>query len=304
MSTEELLITNRAQIRKKWKEEGVDVENDIEIIRNWLKTQHHLPEMPSDNMIEFFLTNCKFSIEKTKQNIDMYYTIRPLLPEIYQNTNPCLSENQAVFNWSFVLPLPKLTSSLHRVTLIKFRSVDAELISFTKWVSMFMNGIYEIKMQEDLSMGEILICDLGTLTLAYLPKINPMVIKKAALILEKVWSNRVKGIHLVNVPAIADVLISILKSAVSKKIKERIYIHGKLEDLFDYVSKDILPCDYGGMEKSMDELNELWKNKLTEYKDRFLMLEKMKIDEDVRPAPLKNSDLLGYYGNFKKIDID
>ncbi|XP_057665017.1 uncharacterized protein LOC130899249 isoform X2 [Diorhabda carinulata] len=267
MSTEELLITNRAQIRKKWKEEGVDVENDIEIIRNWLKTQHHLPEMPSDKMIEFFLTNCKFSIEKTKQNIDMYYTIRPLIPEIYQNTNPCLSENQAVFNWSFVLPLPKLTSSLHRVTLIKFRSVDAELISFTKWVSIFMNGIYEIKMQEDLSMGEILICDLGTLTLAYLPKINPMVIKKAALILE-------------------------------------IYIHGKLEDLFDYVSKDILPCDYGGMEKSMDELNELWKNKLTEYKDRFLMLEKMKIDEDVRPAPLKNSDLLGYYGNFKKIDID
>lgn len=41
-------------------------------------------------MIEIFLITNKFSIERTKERLDMYYTIRSLIPEIYEHSNPLL----------------------------------------------------------------------------------------------------------------------------------------------------------------------------------------------------------------------
>lgn len=43
-------------------------------------------------MIEMFLTINKFSIERTKQKLDMYYTIRALMPEIYDHCNKQLED--------------------------------------------------------------------------------------------------------------------------------------------------------------------------------------------------------------------
>lgn len=43
---------------------------------------------------------------------------------------------------------------------------------------------------------------------------------------------------------------------------------------------------------------------LRENFERFDKLDQMKVKEDLRPNPLKNDDVLGYYGNFKKLDVD
>lgn len=48
----------------------------------------------------------------------------------------------------------------------------------------------------------------------------------------------------------------------------------------------------------------LWLKKLTEYQERFDKLDSMKVKEEFRPFPVKNDDLLGYHGNFKKLEVD
>lgn len=48
----------------------------------------------------------------------------------------------------------------------------------------------------------------------------------------------------------------------------------------------------------------LWQRKLEEYQDRFDKLDSMKVKENLRPVPLKNDDILGFHGNFKKLDVD
>lgn len=92
----------------------IDLTKDITIIKDWLNTQQHLPEIPSiylkwrftlnlksfkinncyvitgDNVITNFLTINKFSIELAKQKLDMYYSIRSLIPEIFHNKHPRL----------------------------------------------------------------------------------------------------------------------------------------------------------------------------------------------------------------------
>lgn len=39
-------------------------------------------------------------------------------------------------------------------------------------------------------------------------------------------------------------------------------------------------------------------------KPRFDRLQTMKTNESLRPEELLNDDTLGYYGNFKKLDVD
>lgn len=88
-------------------------EDDINIIEKWLKTQLHLPEHPSKSTfyinktqlrlhfidrsyIGNFLKQNKCSIELTKKQIDMYYTLRTHIPDVFQNTHPKLEHMQQI----------------------------------------------------------------------------------------------------------------------------------------------------------------------------------------------------------------
>lgn len=41
----------------------------------------------------------------------------------------------------------------------------------------------------------------------------------------------------------------------STKIANRIHVHKTVEELFDYVPRELLPKDYGGKENTLDEMN-------------------------------------------------
>lgn len=47
-----------------------------------------------DQWILTFLRCCKFSLQKTKEKIDAYYTIRNLMPEFFENRDPFEPEIQ------------------------------------------------------------------------------------------------------------------------------------------------------------------------------------------------------------------
>jgi hypothetical protein len=44
--------------------------------------------------------------------------------------------------------------------------------------------------------------------------------------------------------------------------------------------------------------------KLEQFQDRFDQLDQMRVDESLRPEKLVNNDILGFHGNFKKLNVD
>ncbi|XP_023311854.1 uncharacterized protein LOC108905892 [Anoplophora glabripennis] len=262
MTTKGLLPNDRRGVRAAFGKSDKDVDGDIEIIRNWVKSQPHLPEMPSDNMIEFFLAINKFSVERTKQKLDMYYTIRPLIPEIYDHCNLRIPQMQGD-NAGVFVSLPKQTKDLYRVYITKIRGEDFDIYQFLA----HMINLMEIAFHHDIAQGLLFVVDHTDLNMSHVMKMTPSAIKRLTIVLE-------------------------------------IHLHSSLEDLYEHVPREILPIDYGGEEISVKELNELWKKCLRENSERFDKLAKMKVNEELRPAPLDNDDILGYHGNFKKLDVD
>lgn len=64
------------------------IEADIEALKVWIKKTPHLKCRMDDQFLVTFLRGCKYSLEKTKQKIDLFYTTRTLMPEMFLGRDP------------------------------------------------------------------------------------------------------------------------------------------------------------------------------------------------------------------------
>lgn len=58
------------------------IPEDVKALRAWLDTQPHLNPNLSDQLLVTFLRGCKYSLEKTKQKIDTFFTTKTATPHV------------------------------------------------------------------------------------------------------------------------------------------------------------------------------------------------------------------------------
>jgi hypothetical protein len=61
---------------------------DLQAIKDWLNKNPHITGRIDDQFLVAFLRGCKFSLERVKEKLDAYYTIRTSIPEIIENRDP------------------------------------------------------------------------------------------------------------------------------------------------------------------------------------------------------------------------
>ncbi|XP_063904199.1 retinol-binding protein pinta-like isoform X3 [Zophobas morio] len=227
-----------------------------------------LKELQADKKIQNFLILNKGSVEKSKEKIENYYKVRSLLPEIFDNIHPKLSYMENLKAAGYFVPLPKLTKELYRVGVCKIIDPHiAEDVDPVDGIRLLVN-IQEIRMIEDITHGDVFIFDGKNVPLRWVLKVTPMFVYKAMVVVYK--------IH----------------------VCENSYV------LIEKIGKEVLPVDYGGEEKSLKELQEMLYQKFQEREDYFTQLDKLRINEDLKPQELENDEMFGLSGNFKKLEID
>ncbi|KAJ3624276.1 hypothetical protein MTP99_017914 [Tenebrio molitor] len=277
------------------------VDKDIEIIREWLKVQPHLPEVMDDVKIKNFLNLSKFSIEKTKKKIDMYYTIRSVIPDLFEKSNPKLRHMQRLLDMTYCCTPLEAVNGIHRVHILKAKAPN----TFNpRDLVMYFFNIFEVRLYEDFMTDDIFIFDMDNLTFNDMNKFTPSLVAKSMAVYKKVYSLRLKNIYYLNSPSYVSILLSILKAVVKEKIFHRIQVHQDAEVMKQIFSKDTLPKDYGGEGPSLEDLNEMTKRKVVQYQERFDRLDTLRVNENLRPEEFNNDEILGFYGNFKKLDVD
>ncbi|KAG5886257.1 hypothetical protein JTB14_020820 [Gonioctena quinquepunctata] len=273
-------ILKKALIVNKKTEENL--KDDIRILRKWFEDQPHLPETPSDQMITGFILFNKFNKEKVKEKLDMYYTMRSLYPELFEDKHPLLPNMQENMERVYYVPLPKATVDGYRVIIFRIPDGNTKTYNIYDFFAHTYN-VTEVRLHEDYPLGDVLVYDLKNVKFGHLIQTTPSILKSFAIILKKVFNNNIKQIHFLNPIWLVEPVIALGKRMISQKLAQRFHFHKSRESLMEFIPPSILPKDYGGEESSLEELSALWKQKFTDYNERFDKLAELRVDESLRP---------------------
>jgi len=280
-------------------------KEDILALREWLKSQPHLPSITELELI-LFLNSCNFSNEATKTCIDNYYTVRKHCPEFFAARNPCQADLKFLMNVITMFPLPKQTPEGYTVYYSGINDSDTDKYHLNNVVKLFdMMVSFDLK-EKGAVPGHLIIVDLNNFTLGHMMKMSIVSIKKYLFFLQEALPVSLKGLHYVNAVPFMDKLLALFKPFMKKELLDMLQIHsGKNETLFNIVPKDCLPNELGGSVGTLRDLHNEFYNKLCKNEKFFAEEESAVVDENLRPGKPKNvGEIFGVEGTFKKLDID
>ncbi|XP_076242610.1 alpha-tocopherol transfer protein-like [Calliopsis andreniformis] len=293
-------------IRQELNENEATRDKDLEIIKEWLAKQPHLPPFDDDQRLMTFLRGSKFSLEKCKRKLDMYFTMRAAIPEFFSNRDVNKPEIREILKYVQIPPLPGLTKNGRRV--IVMRGIDKNVPTPNVAEAMklvLMIGDVRLKEESSGVAGDVYILDASVATPSHFAKFTPAIVKKFLVCVQEAYPVKLKEVHVVNVSPLVDTIVNFVKPFIKEKIRNRIFMHSDMNTLYDYIPREILPEEYGGDAGPIQAIHETWIKKLEEYGPWFAEQESVKTNEALRPGkPKTQDDLFGLDGSFRQLAID
>ncbi|XP_067015396.1 retinol-binding protein pinta [Anabrus simplex] len=281
-------------------------EKDVAYIKDWLSKQPHLRARTDDQFLITFLRGCKFSLERTKEKLDAYYTYRTAMPEFFKNRDPFLPELQDIFNKGIQLSLGTDAEG-HHVWLMMMHLIDTSkhnVDDILKAVFMVFEIIF-LECDHAAIFGQKVLADCHNITLAHMAMWTPTVTQKSVSVWQNGYPCRIAGIEYINTPGFFGTLINLVKTVLKEKIRKRLYVHQDVESLKERGLLMVLPEEFGGENQSVEMMRISIKKKVESYRDYFLEDEKYGVDESRRPGKLKSvEDQLGVAGSFRQLRVD
>ncbi|XP_077292354.1 retinol-binding protein pinta-like [Arctopsyche grandis] len=295
--------------REELNEDPNRIGQDLQALKDWLAKQPHLNVRTDDQWLIAFLRGCKYSLERTKGKLDMFYTLRKAAPEICQVKDLMDPKIQELLNIGEMLPL-KNSSNYNgpRAILVrpglcdpnKFSMIDVMQINYMLYCILLMED------DQAVVAGHLHIVDLTNVGMSHFTQMTPSIAKKVVMSGQDAMPFRLKGSHNINAPKGMETILNFFKNFMNEKNQNRMFLHsGNVEAVYKYVPKEIFPAEYGGDAGPIDDLRDYWKNKFEDYSDWFLEEAKYKSDENKRPGKPKTSEtLFGIEGSFRQLNLD
>ncbi|KAJ6645543.1 Alpha-tocopherol transfer protein-like [Pseudolycoriella hygida] len=290
-------------------EEPDKIQENLEALKDWLKKSLHIKARTNDQFLITFLRGCKYSLDRSKKKIDMYYTLRTHIPELIKDRDPLDRKTSEIIKFGVGLPLPVTESpGSPRLMLIRPGAFDANKFTIQEVmrVNTMVNDILMIEDDNMVVSGQIGIIDLANVTFAHLVQIQPAFVKKLAMMWQESTPIRQKGFHFINIPRGFEQVFNLLKSFMNDKLKSRLFIHSNLDSMYKVIPRGLMPTEYNGDVGSICSLIESWEKKIHSYRQYFLDESNLYgVDEKKRIGQPKNpSSLFGMEGTFRKLQLD
>ncbi|XP_062554116.1 alpha-tocopherol transfer protein-like [Armigeres subalbatus] len=303
-------------LRKKASEELNEnnkyTAGELEALRTWIKQSEHIRGRTDQQFLISFLRVCKHSLQRVKEKMDIYYSIRSVMPEVMANRDPLDPLIRKVIKMGVSVPLPR---TVHpddpKVMLIRGNAFEGDVCDFSDVQKVFtMIGDIQFRDDDQLVIcGETAIIDMGNSSSGYFFNFNLSFLKKAAILNQQGRPLRQKGFHFINTPKGFEVVINVFKSLMTEKNRDKtIIFHGSsLQSLHKYFPKSILPTEYGGDLGPVQQFVDDWEQRLIDNRDYLIHDQSLGVDESKRKSTNPVSEetyLFGTEGSFRKLEID
>jgi len=272
------------------------LDQDVTQLIDWLSKQPHLPNITDRKWLTHFIIGCKYSLLRTKQVIDTYFCVRAEFPEFFGGyTREMILE---IAKNGKISAVPKLTPEGHRVLITRSIQSDDENFDVELYCKMNLIAL-DLQVKEEPVYGNIILFDVKNFSLSQFLAFTPTVTKNFMKCCIDAFPLRVKAVHYINPPKFMSRLVTFFKMFVSNKIKERIFVHDTLEDLYKVVPKENLPDAYGGTAGSLDKMEADFIEFMVDNQE--WIAQKPTADLSKRPEQSKTEDM---NGTFKQLQID
>ncbi|KAK9506676.1 hypothetical protein O3M35_008568 [Rhynocoris fuscipes] len=275
--------------------------SDVMLIKDWIRKKPHLPQL-NDNQIIMFLRVCDYSLELSKKSIDLNYTTRSNLPEFFSKRDLDDARVQTAMEHAHFGVIPDSVNNDCYI-ICKVLEVDLSkfiLEDFIKYCFMFHDMTH---LEFGSCDGYIYIVDMKNVNLALLLRLQISVVGHMLKFWQDCSTYRIKAFHIVNGGHIFKRVLQVFQQFFNSELLKLIHLHDNFETLKEFINSDIIPSEYGGLGKSLKELQGETDELLEKYKDWFREEENQRIDESKKNFSRRSTDE-SIQGSFRKLDID
>lgn len=279
--------------------------NDIETIKQWLNHQPHIPAL-TDEFVLLFLHSCYYSIERTKDTIDNYFTVRAQCGDLFKGRDvKALTQQLEIYD---MFSLPELTPDRSRIVFYKLRSDDLAQFSFPDAMRTFY-AVNDLFISEHgLEEGYVVVFDMSGLTFGHLAKASTQLsmVKSFMIYIQECHPVRLKAVHVINTYSLIDKILSLIKPMMNSDLIQMLHLHPTLESLAEYFPLSLLPADYdGGRSEAVQVHQDHTRRLVIKYSSWLKDFEQFEASEKKRVGKPRKS-LVGAElgGSFKTLSID
>ncbi|XP_075166386.1 retinol-binding protein pinta-like [Haematobia irritans] len=285
------------------------ISEDLQTFKTWIKQQPHLKARMDDQFLIQFLRGCKYSLEKAKQKIDMFYTMKTRYPEFFNGTDVDSEQFRKLHNTRFytVLPTP-LNETGSRIVVVRFNYAYQDFNALE--IFRYGEAIVEVMLMHDpyaCVNGITAIIDMADASANHLMQFSITSVRKFATFHEKVFPVRSKLVVFINLSKYSYKFFNMILPHLPEKLRKRtIFCETNTDEIVQHLPRKYLPQEYGGLNGSIDHLgleyNKVWDENREFFKENL----KYGTDESLRTGkpPINFDGDLGMAGNFRKLDVD
>lgn len=209
-------------------EDSSALASKIDELRNWILYQPHLKaRTDNDQFLVTFLRGTKHDLQRAKEKVDAFYTIRGGFPELFTDRDIKIDRVREVLRLGVGVPLPHTsTKDSPRILLIRPGAYDASKYSFLDTLKIGMM-IQDIQYLEDDNMtvaGDLGVIDLANVTAGHFFQVTPATLKRVLLLKQDGSPLRQKGFHFINIPPGFETLANMGRKLLTEKNRNRVIL--------------------------------------------------------------------------------
>lgn len=201
------------------------IAEDLLALKEWIAKQPHLKSRTDDQFLTTFLRGSKFSLERAKEKLDLFYTVRTAITELFTDRDPTKSPIAEVIKCGVFIPLPKTTApDAPRIILIRPGAYDAHKFTIQQVmkVSYMIMDILTIEDDNLVIAGQMGVLDLSNVSMTHFLQMTPSFVKKMTMLGQESSPFRQKGFHYVHTPPSFETIFNLFKSFMNEKNKSRV----------------------------------------------------------------------------------
>ncbi|TRY79832.1 hypothetical protein TCAL_05805 [Tigriopus californicus] len=255
-------------------------EGLLDILRHRILDEEKWNVPTSNRYLLKMLRAGNYDVEGALQVIREYYTHFQLRPNYFRF---CTKENiDKVLGVPIQTVLPHRDRHQRRILILRTEHWDPATLTYPE---LFCAGymLCELMSLEPKNQiaGVTCVVDLTGYSFAHMHSFTWDGIKSSIALLQNSFPLWMRAVHFVNVPLLFRATFHLISPMLSDEMKECIFMHYSLEDLYDHLDPAILPTELGGTNGPLD--NENCKKLLFQMLDYFQRAQTYSIKSNAEP---------------------